>query len=104
MKTGWLSPTGEWFPCEVYEHLYMARKLSGEHGCRADDKLIERGWVKISISHWPTNRWSIWWRHHHLTPEQKRFLKPYFAPDSELPVNDFERDYWEDECDETVDG
>lgn len=97
MKTGWLSPTGEWFPCEVYEHLYMARKLSGEHGCRADDKLIERGWVKISISHWPTKRWSIWWRHHYLTSEQKRFLEPYFASDSELPVDDFERDYWEDE-------
>ena len=28
---------------------------------------------------------------------QKRFLEPYFAPDSELPVNDFERDYWEEE-------
>ena len=60
-------------------------------------KLIERGWVKISISHWPTKRWSIWWRHHYLTPEQKRFLEPYFAPDSEFPVDDFERDYWEDE-------
>ena len=97
MKTGWLSPTGEWFPCEIYEHLYMARKLSGEHGCRADDKLIERGWVKISISQWPTRRWSIWWRRFFLTPEQKRFLEPYFAPDSEFPCNPIERDYFEEE-------
>ena len=96
MKTGWLSPTGEWYPCEVYEHIYYAKKLSGETH-RADDALIARGWVKISISHWPMKRWSIWWRRWHLTPEQKRFLEPYFAPDSELPVNEFERDYWEDE-------
>lgn len=96
MKTGWLSPTGEWFPCEVYDHIYVAQKLSGESH-RADDKLISQGWVKISISNWPTKRWSIWWKHWWLTPEQKRFLEPYFAPDSELPVDDFERDYWEDE-------
>ena len=96
IKTGWLSPTGEWFPCEVYDHIFVARRLSGEDH-RADDILINRGWVKISISQWPTKRWSIWWRHFYLTPEQKQFLEPYFAPDSELPVNDFERDYWEEE-------
>ena len=96
MKTGWLSPTGEWFPCPVYEHLYWARKLSGEDK-RADDALINRGWVKISISQMGTRRWSIWWKHFHLTPEQKRFLEPYFAPDSELPVDIFTKDYWEDE-------
>lgn len=97
IKTGWLSPTGEWHPCEVYDHIAVAKKLLNDYGSRADDKLIAKGWVKISISNWPTKRWSIWWRRFYLTPEQKQFLEPYFAPDSELPVNDFERDYWEEE-------
>lgn len=97
MKTGWLPPTGEWHPCEVYDHIAVAKKLLKDYGSRADDKLIDKGWVKISISHWPTKRWSIWWRRFYLTPEQKQFLEPYFAPDSELPVDDFERDYWEEE-------
>lgn len=32
MKTGWLSPTGEWFPCEVYDHIAVAKKLLDDYG------------------------------------------------------------------------
>ena len=97
MKTGWLSPTGEWFPCPVYDHMYWARKLSGEDR-RADDALINRRWVKISISQLGCKEWRIYWhRHLGLTPEQKQFLKPYFEPDSDFPVDALTRDYWEEE-------
>lgn len=97
MKTGWLSPTGEWFPCSVYEHMYWAKKLSGEDR-RADDILINRGWTKISISQMGRKEWRIYWnRRLGLTPEQKQFLRPYFEPDSDFPVDLFTQDYWEEE-------
>ena len=97
MKTGWLSPTGEWFPCPVYEHIYWARKLSGEDRC-ADDILIDKRWVKISISQLGRKEWRIYWHHRlGLTPEQKQFLKPYFEPDSDFPIDLLTKDYWEEE-------
>ena len=97
MKTGWLSPTGEWFPCPVYEHMHWARKLSGEDR-RADDVLIDRGWVKISISQLGRKEWRIYWhRHLHLSYEQKQFLRPYFESDSDFPIDALTRDFWEEE-------
>ncbi len=95
MKTGWLSPTGEWFPCPVYDHIFWARKLSGEDR-RADDVLINRGWVKISITQLGRKEWRIYWNNRlGLTPEQKQFLKPYFESDSDFPVDDWTRHFWE---------
>lgn len=97
MKTGWLSPTGEWFPCPVYDHIYWARKLSGENK-HPDDALINRRWVKISISQLGRKEWRIYWnRRLGLTPEQKQFLKPYFEPDSDFPVDALTYDYWKEE-------
>ena len=96
MKTGWLSPTGEWFPCPVYDHIYWARKLSGEDR-RADDVLISRGWVKISITQLGRREWRIYWGRQHLTSEQKQFLRPYFESDSDYPVDELTRSFWEDE-------
>ena len=97
IKTGWLSPTGEWYPCPVYDHIYVAKQLSGEDK-RADDVLIARGWVKISITQLGRKEWRIYWhRHIGLTYEQKRFLSPYFEKDSEFPIDDYTRDLWEDE-------
>ena len=97
MKTGWLSPTGEWFPCPVYDHIFWARKLSGEDR-RADDVLINRGWVKISITQLGRREWRIYWNDRlGLTPEQKKFLVPYFEPDSEFPVDDWTRHFWKAE-------
>lgn len=97
MKTGWLSPTGEWFPCPVYDHMYVARQLA-DTTIRPDDVLIDRRWVKISISQLGRKEWRIYWHHRlGLTPEQKQFLRPYFEPDSDFPVDAFTRDYWEEE-------
>lgn len=97
MKTGWLSPTGEWHPCNVYDHISVARKLSREDR-RADDVLIDRGWVKISISQLGRKEWRIYWnRRIGLSPEQKQFLEPYFAPDSDFPVDEITRDLYEEE-------
>ena len=79
IKTGWLSPTGEWFPCEVYDHIYVARRLA-DTTIRADEVLINRGWVQISISQLGRKEWRIYWhRHIHLSPEQKKFFRTIFC-------------------------
>ena len=97
MKTGWLSPNAEWHPCPVYDHIYLAEKLSGESR-RADDALLRKGWVKISITQLGRREWRIMWlRSWILTPEQRQFLEPYFAPDSELPIDDYTKSLWEEE-------
>ena len=103
MKTGWLSPTGEWYPCPVYDHLTLARKLA-DTTIRPDDVLIDRRWVKITISQLGRKEWRIYWHNRlGLTPEQKQFLKPYFESDSDFPVDDWTRYFWEVECNETLD-
>lgn len=96
MKTGWLSPTGEWFPCAVYDHMVWARRLA-DTTIRPDDVLINRRWVKITISQLGRKEWRIYWGHQRLTTEQKQFLRPYFEPDSDYPVDELTRSFWEDE-------
>lgn len=42
MQTGWLSPTGEWHPCETYEHTnYASRVLNS-----SESRLENTSWVK----------------------------------------------------------
>lgn len=82
MQTGWLSPTGEWHPCETYEHTtYASRILESSEGC-----LEKAGWVKITRSAMGIREQKIYWDlRHSLTPEQIRFLRPYFE-ENDIPV------------------
>lgn len=86
LNTGWLSPTGEFFQCNSYDHIAVARELSGDD-YRADEMLMKRGFVQISISLLGKKEWAIFWdAKHHLTPEQTRFLRPYFEDTNTFPV------------------
>ena len=82
MQTGWLSPTGEWHPCETYEHTtYASRILESSEG-----RLEKAGWVKITRSAMDIREQKIYWDlRHSLTPEQIRFLRPYFE-ENDIPV------------------
>lgn len=82
MQTGWLSPTGEWHPCETYEHTtYASRVLES-----SEDRLEKTGWVKITRSAMGIREQKIYWDlRHSLTPEQIRFLRPYFE-ENDIPV------------------
>ena len=90
LKTGWLSPNGELFECNCWEHDETARKLVGKFRYseiekrHADDNLMSRGWVYIGISCFMCHEWRIGWKNF-LTEPQKQFLKPYFE-ESDLPV------------------
>ena len=95
IKTGWLSPTGEFHPCPVYDHIYVARKLTNQDR-NADEILMNQGWVQITISQLGRKEWRIYWSNRHsLSPEQKSFLEPYFAPDSEFPMDEWSQYRWE---------
>ena len=106
LKTGWLSPTGEFFEAGLYEHLELARKLEdGVHvpdfdfktnrRISDDDKLLRNGWVYIGIGVFFEHEWRIAWEGT-LTPEQRVFLNPYFY-DNDIPVNQVAKDRWEAE-------
>lgn len=97
LKTGWLSPSGEFFKCSVYEHISVAQELTGEYS-RPDDKLMSRGYVQISINQLGVKEWAIFWDlRHKLTPEQTRFLRPYFENENTFPVCFSARCRWDRE-------
>ncbi|MBQ8357892.1 MAG: hypothetical protein IJX39_08825 [Clostridia bacterium] len=81
LKTGWLSPSGDFYPCGVYEHMDCARKiLKDEAASRPDEKLHDCGFAEITISQMGVKEWRVYWKNF-LTDEQKNFLKPYFEDD-----------------------
>ena len=84
MQTGWLSPTGEWHPCETYEHTnYASRVLNS-----SESRLENTGWVKITRSAMGIREQKIYWDFRHtLTPEQVRFLRPYIE-ENDIPVDE----------------
>ena len=55
MGTGWLSPSGEFIECDPHDHWGTAVELGEKLGLseedqnRADDFLIEHGWIRISF-------------------------------------------------------
>lgn len=97
LQTGWLSPNGDFYPCGVYEHMSLARKiLKDETANRADEKLNDCGFVSITISQLGAKEWGIYWKHF-LTEAQKNFLKPYFEND--VAVGIITKMRWEREND-----
>lgn len=98
LKTGWLSPNGDFYPCGVYEHISYARKILGdEYTNRADDKLLDSGFAEITISQLGVKEWRVYWKHF-LTEQQKNFLKSYFEDDV-FPMGDITKMRWEKEND-----
>ena len=63
--------------------------------CLADEMLLDRGWVQISETSMRGKVYIISW-HRHLTPEQVRFLRPYFESDG-IRVREYMRERWEKE-------
>lgn len=84
MQTGYLSPTGEWHPCDVYEHSSYASRVFGV----SESTMEKRGWVKITRSAMGMREQKIYWDlRHTLTPEQIRFLRPYIE-ENDIPVDE----------------
>ena len=98
LSTGWLSPSGDFYPCGVYEHIGKAMEiLNNAMVSRADEKLHDCGFVSISISQLGKRKWRIYWKTF-LTDQQKNFLKSYFEDDL-LTVDNLSKIRWEKEND-----
>lgn len=84
VRTGWLSPTGEFFPCESYEHQMVAEKLCESYGINQwsetwpADELRNKGWCSISIMVFLDHGYAIVFPECLPSPEQLRFLRPYY--------------------------
>ena len=106
LKLGWLSPSGEFIETGMYQHMYFARQIRdrlnlqnkdriyGKGQMSDDELLIDAGWVSITKSAM-SHRWIISWKRFSLSPEQKRFLEPYFQ--FEDFVDEYVYHNWEDE-------
>lgn len=95
---GWLSPDGDFYECDIYDHLECAanicRKLGYEEYGAVDDTLLNHSWVHItfSLSH---RKFFIEWNKF-LTVPQIWYLKPYFE---EASVCDSSCLHWKQEVD-----
>ena len=86
VKTGWLSPTGEFIACEPYMHIKTAlliyqkiANLSSDelaHIFMPDKKLLDRGWISITILNIFDHGFCFSAKC--PTIEQLKFLKPYY--------------------------
>lgn len=85
LKTGWLSPTGEFIPCETYNHISIARNIFKKDIARPDEQLHNLGWVSISIATFLEHGFIINFSTS-LTPEQIKFLKPYYYGEYNLEL------------------
>lgn len=85
LKTGWMSPDGDFYPCEYMEHISAAyeiwdkmyKDLFPDITCLLDQKLIEFGWCEIQVITFMEHGFLFNFARH-LTPEQKRVIKPVF--------------------------
>ncbi len=102
LMSGWLSPDGSFYPCVPCEHVQVARVLCDKFGYNiwdyqghADDTLMQQGWALITLSEWDKH-WRIDWKWtRKVTPQQVKFLRPYF--EDAHPVHELIRRRWERE-------
>ena len=99
LALGWLSPTGDFYECEEYDHIWKAKELIEAYGYDydknnnwADDVIMSHGWVHITMSRL-SNELMIFWDKP-LTSAQKDFLLPYF---DEPNVSGMSKIDWEEE-------
>ena len=97
IRTGWLSPSAEFFPCRCYDHLDVANKICAKlkglsedesaYISTPDEKLLDMGWMHISIRTFRCHGFAFAVRR---TPtlEQFQFLKPYYEGEFGLDMTD----------------
>lgn len=63
LDTGWLSPSGDWYPCEFMEHLALAGYLCEDKEVSdryAEEELLKTGWCEVQVmTLWSTASCSI---------------------------------------------
>ena len=97
-ETGWLSPTGEFFPCKHYEHVSKAEEICESLGISEyviyDDELLKRGWAKLGISILGNKQFYVRWERR-LTSQQRYELKDLIEnPNPKLPLDSLTLSLW----------
>ena len=82
LKTGWLSPGGDFYLTEYMEHLGVADEIWYElYGLPipndSDRRLVNLGWCEIQCMTFMEHGFLFNFERH-LTPEQKMIIKPIF--------------------------
>ena len=84
VPTGWLSPEGQLYECDYFEHLSLAREIAEKIGASyeelylADKYLLNNGWVHLSITMFLGHGWLVTFPEiGTISQEQRQFLKPY---------------------------
>lgn len=96
LKTGWLCPNGDFYPCETFDHISCAREIVKDDTTpRPDEILHDCGFAEITISPVGEREWQIFWKHF-LSDAQKNFLRPYFE-DETRPMEYRAKMRWEQE-------
>lgn len=91
MPTGWLSPSGDLFECDYYEHSATAEEICEKYNIAynkntfvpRDDALFSVGWCKLAISSLGNKQYLVYWERP-LTSYQRYFLKDYFDNEKDL--------------------
>lgn len=106
VKTGWLDPSGDFYPCCIMEHYAWAKEYLNDlknafddhrniSGKDAEQILIDAGWVQITRSMIGNQEYSIFWSlEKRLTEYQENFLKPIFE-DTKTDIGFSSRCHWE---------
>ena len=91
MPTGWLSPNGDLWKCNYYEHNATAKEICdklkikyNDYAYHAeDDALLALGWCKIALNSFGDRQYWVHWERP-LTAYQRYFLKDYFENEKDL--------------------
>ena len=82
LQTGWLSPMGDFYECDEYDHYKKALEIIdlfdyafNEQKSWPDDCLIAHGWVHITYDDW-AHKFRLFWNKT-LSLAQEDFLLPY---------------------------
>lgn len=82
LDTGWISPSGDYYPTGYMEHLFVADEIwkmlnNGTPPNDVDRRLVDLGWCEIHCLTYIEHGFLFNFGRH-LTPEQKAVIKPVF--------------------------
>lgn len=96
LKTGWMSPNGDFYPAGYMAHLSVADKIwkmnYGEFPPNdVDMRLVLFGWCEINFLAFIDHGF-LFNFYRHLSPEQKNIIKPIFEDNKQRIVESSRRD------------
>lgn len=88
LSTGWLSPTGEFLECELFDHISLSKEIAKSYKHYLSEMepstfIENQGWIGIHISLFGKKEWIV--SSNKMTEDQYQFLRKYLQ--DEIPVS-----------------